>query len=333
MNLVVDGDVVRTATGADSETLDWHSWDVSDLAGQRATIQVVDNSRFGWGHVLADEFRLADQPARTRLSAYDWLDWGRDYYAAVTFSGAGDDERLMLGWMNNWDYANDIPTSTWRSSMSLPREVRLVSTPEGPRLHQQVVRQIAGLLRKRQAVTITQRRIAEGHATLPVAGDLVRIDAVLDVGSASSAGISVLGGAGSATRIGYDARRQELFVDRTESGETTFHPAFPSIERAPVPDRQGIVRFRVYVDRASVEVFSKDGLTTITDQVFPELGARSIGVWAQDGRARLKSLIVTPLAPAMWGPVRPRATRAAGIHVSSRADTRSGWRPRAWGEQ
>jgi len=47
-------------------------------------------------------------------------------------------------------------------------------------------------------------------------------------------------------------------------------------------------------------VFTKDGLTTITDQVFPEAGAKSIGVWATGGRAQLKSLIVTPLDPAMW---------------------------------
>jgi fructan beta-fructosidase len=306
VNLLVDGDVVRTATGADSEILDWHSWDVSDLAGRRARIQVVDNFRFGWGHVLADELRLADEPARTRLSAYEWLDWGRDYYAAVTFSGAGDDERLMLGWMNNWDYANDIPTSTWRSAMSLPREVRLVTTPEGPRLHQAVVSQIADLRRNRAASKVTQRRIAEGHALLPMSGDVVQIDVVLDLGSASSAGISVLGGSESATRIGYDTRRRELFVDRTDSGETTFHPAFPSIERAPVASRRGVVSFRVYVDRASVEVFTKDGLTTITDQVFPESGARAIGVWAEDGTARLQSLTVTPLAPAMWAPVTTR---------------------------
>ena len=73
-----------------------------------------------------------------------------------------------------------------------------------------------------------------------------------------------------------------------------------------MPSRRGIVSFRVYVDRASVEVFSKDGLATITDQVFPEAGARSIGVWAKDGTARLQSLTVTPLAPAMWASLRAR---------------------------
>ena len=70
----VDGQVVRTATGANSETLDWHIWNVKEFAGQQAHIRVVDNNRFGWGHVLADEFMLAPQPARPALEAYDWLD-------------------------------------------------------------------------------------------------------------------------------------------------------------------------------------------------------------------------------------------------------------------
>jgi levanase len=136
-----------------------------------------------------------------------------------------------------------------------------------------------------------------------VSGDLVQIDAIIDLGSASAAGITVLGGEESSTRIGYDARRKELVVDRTDSGNVAFHPAFASVERAPLRAQKGQVSFTVYVDRASVEVFAGDGLTTITDQVFPEAGARSIGVWAEDGTARLKSLTVTPLAPAMWAPV------------------------------
>ena len=300
VNLVVDGEVVRTATGADSETLDWHSWDVSELVGQQATIRIVDNNRAGWGHVLADDFRVADAPARSRLAAYDWLDWGRDHYAAVTFSGVGDDERVMLGWMNNWDYAGDIPTSTWRSAMSLPREVRLVSTPKGPRLTQRVVPQVEVLRRHRDATTLRKVTVGTGHRLLPVTGDLLQVDVVLDLGTASAAGISVLGGGASATRIGYDVRRGELFVDRTRSGDVTFHPSFASVERAPVTATDGVVSFSVYVDRASVEVFTDDGLTTITDQVFPEPGAKAIGAWADGGRARIRSLTVTPLEPAMW---------------------------------
>ena len=60
-----------------------------------------------------------------RLGEYQWLDWGRDYYAAVSFSDAPDNRRLMIAWMNNWEYANQIPTSPWRSPMTLAREISL----------------------------------------------------------------------------------------------------------------------------------------------------------------------------------------------------------------
>ena len=69
-----------------------------------------------------------------------WLDWGRDCYASVSFSNAPDDRRIIIGWMNNWDYANQLPTAPWRSSMTLAREVRLTSQSNGSaRLIQQPV--------------------------------------------------------------------------------------------------------------------------------------------------------------------------------------------------
>lgn len=100
------------------------------------THQIVDNNRFGWGHILADEFTASPTPAATRLESYDWLDYGRDYYATVSFANMPDDKRIMLGWMSNWDYANSTPTSPWRSAMALPREVKLTQTADGPRLTQ-----------------------------------------------------------------------------------------------------------------------------------------------------------------------------------------------------
>ena len=60
VNLVVDGKVVRTAAGHDSEFLRAEAWDVSDLVGKAAKIEVVDSRKGGWGHVLADEFVLSD---------------------------------------------------------------------------------------------------------------------------------------------------------------------------------------------------------------------------------------------------------------------------------
>jgi levanbiose-producing levanase len=63
VNLVVGGQVVRTATGADEERLRWRSWLVDDLAGQTAYLQIVDSHTGGWGHINADQFTFADRPA------------------------------------------------------------------------------------------------------------------------------------------------------------------------------------------------------------------------------------------------------------------------------
>ena len=145
VNLVVDGTVVRSATGGNSETLDWASWDVSEFAGKQAHITIVDDNRGGWGHILADQFMVSDTAAQSRLQSYDWLDWGRDYYAGVTFDNAPDNKRIMIAWMNNWDYANQIPTGQWRSAMALPRELTLETINGKPKLVQKVVDQIGNL--------------------------------------------------------------------------------------------------------------------------------------------------------------------------------------------
>ncbi|MHC6593400.1 GH32 C-terminal domain-containing protein [Arthrobacter sp. C152] len=298
VNLVVNGQIVGTVTGSDSEHLDWKSWDVSEFKGSQATLRVVDNNRGGWGHILADEFIASDT---SRLEQYDWLDWGRDYYAAVSFGNVPDGKRIMLGWMNNWDYGQSTPTTTWRGTMALPREVTLTQTGQGPRLRQKVVAQADALKNSAAAYSTAQAQdIRPGTTSLPVSGDVVQIDAEFSPGTASSFGLNVLGSGTQATRVGYSVPAARAFIDRTNSGTTGFHPAFPSVDDVPVQLINGRLHLRLYVDRASVEVFAQDGLATLTDEVFPAAGASALSVFAEGGTARLESLSVTPLSNAMW---------------------------------
>ncbi len=65
INLLVDGRAVRTATGPNdrpggSERLDWHSWDVGELVGKTARIQILDKSTGGWGHINVDHIYQSD---------------------------------------------------------------------------------------------------------------------------------------------------------------------------------------------------------------------------------------------------------------------------------
>ncbi len=61
MNLVVDGKVVRTQTGDDSAELKPAEWNVADLVGKRATLEVVDTSQSSdRGYIMVDCIRFED---------------------------------------------------------------------------------------------------------------------------------------------------------------------------------------------------------------------------------------------------------------------------------
>ena len=69
INLLVDGQVARTATGPNdrpggSERLAWHRWDVSDLIGRVAVIRVVDRRTGGWGHINVDYLVQSDDATK-----------------------------------------------------------------------------------------------------------------------------------------------------------------------------------------------------------------------------------------------------------------------------
>lgn len=67
-----------------------------------------------------------------------FMDWGRDFYAAQSFSGLDGEDPLVIAWMSNWMYANHTPAEDFRGSMSLPRRLKLVEEPEGLHLVQAV---------------------------------------------------------------------------------------------------------------------------------------------------------------------------------------------------
>ncbi|MFF5983280.1 GH32 C-terminal domain-containing protein [Streptomyces olindensis] len=293
VNLIVDGQVVRSATGADSETLDWASFDLRPYVGKKARVQVVDMNTGGWGHVLADRFTAAEKPAKSVLQRADWADYGKDYYAAVSWENAPGGRRYMIGWMNNWDYGGAIPTSPWRGAQSVPREMALRTVDGQVRLTSKPVGSLESLRGNRPAtasditVTNTSRSLTGRGAE----GKALDIEATFSLGDADRLGLKVRTGAGGEeTVIGYDSTTQELYVDRTRSGAGDFNSTFPGVQTAPLKAKDGKVRLRVLVDWSSVEVFGGDGEAVITDQIFPDPSSTGVEVFAEGGTATLDHL-------------------------------------------
>jgi fructan beta-fructosidase len=225
-----------------------------------------------------------------RMHEYGWLDWGRDYYAAVSFSNVPGGRRIMIGWMNNWDYAGSTPTGGWRSAMSLPREVSLARLEGQVVLRQEAIDPFAGPGSRR--VRCGLQPLASGVLELPAPATVARIDAEFEPGGATSVGLMLRAGGAERTLLAYDVAEGVLRLDRRESGHVAFHEAFPSVEAVAVPLQDGRLRLRIYLDRCSVEVFSQDGLATITDLVFPAEGSTALAVFAEGEGAHLVALDV-----------------------------------------
>ncbi|MFF1881935.1 glycoside hydrolase family 32 protein [Pseudarthrobacter sp. NPDC058196] len=232
-----------------------------------------------------------------------WLDWGRDCYASVSFSNAPDGRRIIIGWMNNWDYANDLPTAPWRSSMTLARELRLTASHGAARLVQQPILAGHGETEKLPRTTrLLSAGLLELNGTalrLPdaVPGTAQIIEAELAPGGADRLELRILGSSDGTTGavLSYDASRAMLSLDRRHAGDAGFHAKFASVESAPLVLEDGVLKLQIVVDHCSVEVFAQGGMVVMTDLVFPE--AEHLQTWlsAEGGRATVLRLAVSSL--------------------------------------
>ncbi|HXG64115.1 MAG TPA: glycoside hydrolase family 32 protein [Blastocatellia bacterium] len=301
VNLMVNGEVVRTATGATGDVLDWVVWDARPFAGKEAQIQIIDRGTGREGHILVDHVVLSDSPAVASLDTARWVDYGKDFYAVVSWSNVPrhDGRRLWIGWMNNWEYGQEIPTSPWRSAQSVPREARLKTYSDGIHLMQSPVVELQRL--RRAHYRLSNQVIAAGSDPLSrqrMNGKTLEIIATFEPGTASEFGLKVRKGAKEETVVGYDVKAAELFVDRSRSGKVEFNPRFPGRHGGPLPTERGRIKLHLFVDWSSVEVFGNDGLTVITDQIFPSADSDGLALYAKGGAARLISLDVWVLRSA-----------------------------------
>jgi len=218
------------------------------------------------------EFKCDDLQTR-------WIDFGRDNYAGVTFNDVPNSRRIFIGWMNNWEYAKDFPTSPWRGSMTLPRELTLISNEGKLYLHANPVAELS---------KYKSEKISAGDTA-----ELLEISANASTGEGKSTKIRVAGDDGKFFEFGYDAESHSIFVDRTMAWNEI---ASSHIHSAPVPKDLKTIEMRAIVDRSSIEIFAADGRYVISDLLFLPGASRQVSFEISQGCQPPQSLEVHRLA-------------------------------------
>ncbi|MCS1408303.1 MAG: Levanase [Verrucomicrobia subdivision 3 bacterium] len=248
------------------------------------------------GHFDGREFK-----AEHSLDMVRWIDYGRDFYASVSWSDVpeSDGRRLWLAWMNNWQTAI-LPTHPWRGAMSLPRSLALRRTPDGLRMVQHPVKELESL--RGGQIRLDRTLLSSGTmslAALGISGNQVEMVAEFEIMAGTEFGLRISKGDGEQTVVGYDVADEMMFVDRTHSGEVDFHPAFAGRHAGPLPPDDGLVRLHIFVDVSSVEVFGNHGYTVITDRIFPDPASQIIELYSKGGSTLLRLLEFWPLK-SIW---------------------------------
>ncbi|SKB75653.1 fructan beta-fructosidase [Parapedobacter luteus] len=265
-------------------------WECPDLIsfdhdGKEVWVLLVSINPGGPNGGSATQYFVGDFDGTT-FTPYEteakWLDYGRDNYAGVTWSNI-DDRRVFIGWMNNWDYANVVPTGNWRGAATIARDLDVTSINGKWYVTSKPVPELENIT---ELIHELQEQTADETSIKRVAGEVpstYRLDFMAKADKDFT--VKLRNDANEWVDIGYDAVAKQFFIDRRQSGNTSFKDNFASRDVAPRIGTDGSIRMSVFVDVASLELFADDGLTVMTEVFFPTTVYNDIILQGGDGQA------------------------------------------------
>ena len=198
---------------------------------------------------------------------------GSGFYAPQTFSEEPKGRRIQIGW-----FQTETPEMPFNQSMSLPMELRLVSTHEGPRLTWTPIKELESLRAKSHRWSDLTLTSGELNPLAAVHSELVEVRAEFEPSAAGETTFLVRG-----VPVVYEAKTQEIVVNG---------------HRAPASLQDGKQKLTVFADRTGLEVFAGDGLTFVPMPVNLNPGDTSLAVSATNGPTKFHHLEVYELKSA-----------------------------------
>ena len=231
-----------------------------------------------------------ESPSQTK-----WMDWGKDHYAAVTWSDAPDNRRIAIAWMSNWQYANDVPTSQYRSPNSVPRDLSLFTVDGETYLQSAPSPELLKLrdISKKRSFKVNGTRTIKDM----IAGNegAYEIELTIENQYADVIGFRLYNDKGEEVDMQYDMKEKKFSMDRRKSGEVGFNENFPMLTWTTIESGKDELKLRLFVDKSSVEAFGDGGRFVMTNQVFPSEPYTHIDFYSKGGAYKVDSFVIYKL--------------------------------------
>lgn len=240
-----------------------------------------------------------DNPPETVL----WIDYGKDFYAAQSYFNLSSKRRVWIAWMNNWEYAQNVPTEVWRGNFTIPREVKLRKVKEKIRIFQEPIIELEKLriaktklenltLNKNTSICLCDNKTNDGFNMFEIVGEF-------EIKDAEEFGFNLYKSVKHKTVVGYDVINKKVFIDRRKSGNVDFSKDFPALQEGELECSNNSIRIHVFLDVSCIEAFFNEGEVTITSLVFPKKIDCNIEVYAKGGSVSIRKLNVYKLK-SIW---------------------------------
>ncbi|PPA71707.1 glycoside hydrolase family 32 protein [Jeotgalibacillus proteolyticus] len=218
-----------------------------------------------------------------------WLDYGKDNYAGVSFSDIPkeDGRRIYLGWMNNWRYANQIPTDGWRGQMTLPRELTLRTIDGESFVIQKFVKEVDSFLTEKIPLI---EKIQKGSKKVVVSQGPIELDIKIERMESKLFAITVHHTKEQSTEITFDAVKNQIILDRKRSGAIDFSEMFAH-EQLIDTKLTDSINLRLLLDSSSIELLVNEGAYSLTSLVYPDQICSELTISSPEGTIKVQGYL------------------------------------------
>ena len=205
------------------------------------------------------------QMSNDKCQMTKWLDYGKDNYSTFIWHNAPDNRIVSMGWMSNWQYAQQVPTVAFRSQNTIARELSLYTDDAGEYRLRVVPSPESWAIKGEPISQLSDACIVE-----------------LNLSGEETSVITLSNDKGEKVILTLDVHRQTFSMDRTASGDCSFSADFAAVTTVPlfkcsneqineqmVNDKMVNKKIYLFLDHCSIEAFDGDGAWAMTNLVFP----------------------------------------------------------------